>query len=204
MPDLFVSKTPLSGASQKPDYKNSASMLSSFCENPANISFQHQHPNEDIVLFLRSHFITNLPWIITGIFLVLLPLAIPFIMPFLNLDFFSASKNLTIIALLFYYLVVFSFTLINFMTWFYNIFIVTKERVIDIDYSNVVIHNVAETKMSHIQDVNYTQTGFIHSLFNYGDVFVQTAGNEVNFEALSVPNPREAVKIIASLIGKQK
>ncbi len=88
------------------------------------------------------------------------------------------------------------------MTWSYNIFIVTPKRVIDIDYSNTVIHNVAETKMTHIQDVNYTQVGFISSLFNFGDVFVQTAGYEVNFEALSVPQPRHASKIIAELIGK--
>ena len=63
---------------------------------------------------------------------------------------------------------------------------------------------MAITKLTHIVDVSYTQSGFAKSLFNYGDVFVQTAGTEKNFEALSVPKPREATHIIGDLIGKGK
>ena len=81
---------------------------------------------------------------------------------------------------------------------------VTSERIVDIDYSDIVVHNIAVTSLSHVQDVNYTQSGFIPTFFNFGDLFVQTAGNERNFEALSIPKPREATHIIGDLIGKTK
>lgn len=184
--------------------KHHARTLSSFCTNPHDVHFQSQREDEEILLFLRRHFITNFSWIFITIVLSLVPISIPILFPFLNMNISFVPAGLIIISLPFYYLILFSYALLHFMTWFYNIFIVTQERIVDIDYSHTVIHNVAETKTTHIQDVNYTQTGFISSIFNYGNVFVQTAGSEVNFEAHSAPNPRKAVEIIANLIGGKK
>ena len=38
------------------------------------------------------------------------------------------------------------------------------------------------------------------SLFNFGNVFVQTAGNELNIEFTNVPGSSDVVKIINSVI----
>ncbi|MBI2195543.1 MAG: hypothetical protein HYU48_00650 [Candidatus Levybacteria bacterium] len=184
--------------------KHHVHLFSTFCTNPDDIRFENQKEGEEILLFLRRHFITNISWIFISILLVLIPSVIPFFLPILNMDLSFVPAGLLAILIPFYYLGIFSYILVNFMTWFYNIFIVTKERVVDIDYSHTVIHNVSETKTSHLQDASYSQTGFISSIFNYGNVFVQTAGTEVNFEALAAPSPRKAVEIIASLIGAKK
>ena len=88
------------------------------------------------------------------------------------------------------------------MDWFYNITLITDRGVVDIDYSNIVYHDVAMTNLNLIEDVNYTKVGFIRSLLNYGDLFVQTAGGKENLEALAVPNPAEAARIIGESIGK--
>lgn len=213
MQDIFVSPhhskkedSPIVHQAIEPELitKHHAHLFSSFCTIPDDVHFENQQENEKILLFLRRHFITNISWIFIAIILTLIPVLIPFLFPLLNLNISFVPTGLITISFLFYYLAIFSYALVSFMTWFYNIFIVTEQRVVDIDYSNTVIHNVAETKMSHIQDVNYTQVGFISSIFNYGNVFVQTAGSEVNFEAMSAPNPREATKIIANLIGGKK
>ncbi len=184
-----------------PKTKHRPHALSSFCINPTGVHFESQQENEKILLFLRSHFITNISWIFIAIVLVLAPAIIPFVFPLLNLNLSFIPPGLLTISILFYYLIIFSYALSSFMTWFYNIFIVTEQRIVDIDYSHTVIHNVAETKLTHIQDVNHTQVGFIGSLLNFGNISVQTSGNEVNFEALSIPQPRKVGEIIASLIG---
>lgn len=179
-------------------------ILSTFCHHPKGVSFQTQKEKETIILFLRSHLITNLPWIIVTLVLIAVPvIALNFLSTF-RLDFLStqiAGRFITILTLL-YYLLVFSYVFISFLHWFYNVFIVTSERVVDIDYSDIVVHNIAVTSLSHVQDVNYTQSGFIPTLFNYGDLFVQTAGDERNFEAFSIPHPRKATHIIGDLTGK--
>lgn len=182
---------------------NHSHMFASFCQNPEGFSFQTQKHNERILLFLRRHFITNLSWILIALILSLIPAV--FIVLNTTLPLLTAiqiPRQFVIILTLFYYLILFSYIFINFITWFYNIFFVTNERVIDVDYSNIVIHNVAETKVGQIEDVHYVQSGFIRTLFNFGDVFLQTAGAEKIFEALAVPKPREAANIIAQRIGK--
>lgn len=197
MKDVFVAR--------KQNIEPHMNALSSFCQNPKGVSFQTQKKEESIILFLRSHFITNLSWIIFTAILVCLPLIVTLFLPLFKIDFLSspAAVRFATIYVLFYYLMVFSYAFINFLHWFYNVFIVTTERIIDIDYSDIVVHNMSQTKLNHIEDVTYTQSGFIPSFFNYGNLFVQTAGTEGNFEAFSIPRPAEATDIITQLTGKK-
>lgn len=198
MTDIFIRPN---GTKKDEEYVH---MLSDFCTNPLGVSFVEQEPDEKILLFLRRHFSTNAPWLFITLILLLIPVfAFIFGFELQILESFNLPGGFIFIFTILYYLVVFSYAFVNFITWFYSVFLVTQKRIVDIDYSNIVIHNVAFTKLSHVQDVNYTQSGFIRSLFNYGDVFAQTAGTETNFEALSVPQPRRATQIIADLIGKE-
>ena len=181
--------------------------LSSFCQNPLGFSFQNQEEDEKILLFLRRHLITNLSWLIPSILLLVLPLIPSMFAPLLERWFltpFLLPQNYLTVFLLFYYLFVFNYMFISFISWFYNIGIVTQKRVVDIDYSDIVHRYISFTKLSLIEDVTYRQTGFIRSLFNYGDVFVQTAGTHSNFEFLSVPQPAKATHVIQELIGRHQ
>ena len=180
MPDIFVAKTQKNikegvikeTHSQKKG--NISNMYSTFVENPDDVSFHHQEDDEKIILFLRRHFITNVPWILLTIILVLLPVLLPLGAGYL--PFPSLPGNFAFVLICIYYLFLISFVLFNFLNWYYNLWIATNKRLIDIDFADLVFHNVAETKYNLIQDVNYSQTGAIRSLFNYGDVFAQTAG----------------------------
>lgn len=198
MTDIFVAPKNI-----KQSEKNVMNAFSSFCQNPKGVSFQTQKQHESIILFLRSHFITNVSWIVVSLILIILPIIILTFVPTFRIDFLSSPTpgRFTAIYILFYYLIVFSYVFLSFLSWFYNVFIVTTERIIDIDYYDIVVHNMAATTLSHIEDVNYTQSGFIPTLFNYGNLFVQTAGTERNFEASSIPKPREATDIITELTG---
>lgn len=207
MTDIFVAPKKSKESIIKDEHQERSHMyiLSSFSKDPIGISFQAQKHDEVIILFLRAHFITNLFWILISLVLIFIPAIIAMLSSVFGIRFFSSPlvAHFTTVYLLFYYLIVFSFIFINFLHWFYNVFIVTTQRVVDIDYSDIVVHNIAVTKLSHVQDVNYTQSGFIPTLFNYGNLFVQTAGTEINFEAPNVPKPREATHIIGELIGKK-
>lgn len=183
--------------------ENHIHALSSFCQNPSGVSFQSQEDDEKILLFLRRHFITNVYWILISIFLAVLPVFIPNFLTLAGFSLFALAKNLIIIITAFYYLLIATYILINFLTWFYNISFITTKRVVDIDFSDLIYQNVAATKLSLLQDADYTQIGVIASLFNFGDVFVQTAGDKPNFDFLAVPSPAKVAQIIEELIGKR-
>lgn len=206
MADIFVAPKQNNNKKVKNDTSEPhMNVLSSFCQNPKGIKFQTQKETETIILFLRPYFLTNLPWILLSIILIFLPLVIAIFLPMFGINLLSSAViiHFATVYLIFYYLILFSYMLITFLTWFYNIFIVTADRIVDINYSDIVVHNVSETKLNHIEDVRYAQSGFIPTLFNYGDLFAQTAGEMENFEAHSIPKPKEATDIIANLIGNE-
>lgn len=178
-------------------------IFASFWQNPKSIYFDTQEPDEHILLFLRRHFVTNSPWITFTILLLFLPLLAIYILQSFNYSFSFLPQPLTQIILILYYLLVLTNAFVNFLDWYYNISIITSKRVLDIQLKDLVNKKVSATKINLIQDVDFKQTGTIPSIFNYGDVFMQTAGKDINFVADAVPNPEYVVQVVESLIGKE-
>ncbi len=177
--------------------KKGPHFYSSFFQDPDGLSFEDLEPGEIILLLLRRHFVTNVPWIATTIVLLLLPLLFPIV---LTLFPFPLPNSHTIMLFMgFYYLVIFGFVLLNFTLWYFQAGLVTNKRIIDVDLSGILYRQVSETKIQNVEDVTYNQTGFIRSLFNYGDVLVQTAGSVENIEYDRVPRPAQVADIIGDL-----
>jgi hypothetical protein len=178
-------------------------ILSSFSQNPKGISFEGQKEKETIALFLRSHFIKNLSWILITFVLIFLPIIILTSLSNFGLNFLStpiASRFVTVFSLL-YCLLVFSYVFTSFLHWFYNVFIITSQRIVEIDYSDIVIHDTSAASLTHVREVDYAQSGFVPTYFNYGNLFVRTMGDEKNFEVFSIPKPKEAAHVLKNLTG---
>lgn len=178
--------------------------LGAFIMRPARAHFATQGPNESILLFLRQHPITQIPWIATAILLMLIPLVV---FPFfgeINIFSFTLPPLYTIVITLFWYLATFAFIFVNFILWYYNINIVTNLRVVDIDFIYLLVQEVAATRITHIEDVAYKRIGVFALLFDYGDVFIQTAGAEANIEFLRIPHPKRVTQLIIELMGENR
>lgn len=176
-------------------------LFTSFTMQPEGVGFEHQEADEQIILLLRRHLITNVPWIIVTLILLVLPLLVPTILTLTNQDlFFLIPDNFLLIYLSLYYLIVIGYALLNFVLWFYNVGLVTNFRVIDIDIVNFTSKNVSATAIDDIVDVEYTQQGFLQNTFDYGNVFMQTAGTKENFEFDLVPRPAVVADIVSDLI----
>lgn len=181
-------------------HKNSVHFYSSLGINPDGVEFENQEPNEEVILLVRRDLITNVPWIVTALILILVP-PIIFIASDLFLPFFRISASTQLAMLLFYYLVVAGFILVEFTIWYFNIGLVTNKRIIDLDVSGILFKHIAETRLELIEDVSYSQVGSIRSVFNYGDILIQTAARFANFEFDRSPEPAKIVRIIADMIG---
>lgn len=180
-------------------------LVSGYDDTPGSVRFGDQMENEVLLLYLRRHFITNLPWIIIAIALALVPIMIEIAqsLALFQLSFLNDQAKF-IVYLFYYFFIISGYVFVNYLTWFYNISLVTNIRVVDIDFSSIVIEDVAATKLSQLEDVSYVQIGILRSIFDYGDVRLQTAGTASNFEFLAVPHPERIIKIINNLIGKNK
>jgi len=183
--------------------KHKANLFSNFVENPENVTFETQDEDEIIILLVRRDLITNVPWIAAAIVLIFIPILISSFSSLFT-PFFNFSIQTQLVGVLFYYLIVFGFILIEFTLWYFNIGLVTNKRIVDFDVSGILSKHVSETRLNLIEDVSYIQVGSVRTIFNYGDVVMQTAGSLPNFEFDRAPEPARIVRIIGDMIGGKK
>lgn len=151
--------------------------------------------NEQVLLFLRAHPITITSWAIFALILLVIPLIFG---SYLNLLPLSTAQLLFIVA--FWYAYTFSYVLTKFYFWYFNIGVVTNKRIIDIDAVNLLQNHTTATTTNKVEEVNKKTLGLFGSFFDYGSVFVETAGANPNIEFYNVPRPSEVVKIINSTV----
>jgi len=202
MPTIFVSpeKKPHGHAFVPKDQPPTRMRpLTAFAVNPLGLRFETQEEEEVVVLFLRQHFIVNLPWIAITILLLIAPTVIfPKLFSALSIHF-PFPPGYYFIGTIFWYVATFGFALASFIGWFFNIYIVTNERVVDIDFFYLLYKKFSEAELLKIQDISYTSGGILAAIFNFGNVTVQTAGESPNLEFDSVPFPEKVVETIRSL-----
>ncbi|MBI5465389.1 PH domain-containing protein [Candidatus Gottesmanbacteria bacterium] len=198
MPDVFVEKTP----TKQSFWQRLKQPLLAYVANPAGMHFESQEPEEEVVLLLRRHIITNVPWLTAGFLMFIAP---PIIFPLLS--FFNPLHlpfRFQFIFTLFWYVLTFGTTLMGFLNWYFNVYIVTNERIVDVDFINLLYRQIASTRIVRIQDVTYKVGGLVRAIFDYGDVYIQTAGTEENFEFEAVPHPEMVAKKLLNLMEREE
>lgn len=173
--------------------------LSSFAVNPRSVSFETQETDETVILLLRRHVVTNVPWIVASVIAFFAPVFLIPAFSFLGL-LSSVPASMQFVFTIFWYMGVFTFSFLSFINWYFNVYIVTNQRLIDVDFVNLTYREISHAPLFKVQDINFKQIGVISSIFNFGSVYVQTAGELPNFDFVDVPKPSEVVKIISDLV----
>jgi len=168
--------------------------FSAFVVRPKNLNFETQDPEEKILLLLRKHPITNVPWILTSILGLFAP-AILYIVPLIGF----LPARFQFITIVFWYLLVIGYIVQQFLDWYFNVYIITDERIIDFDFYSLIYKRVSETKIDRIEDVTYQMAGVTRSIFNFGTVYIQTAGEAREFDFEDTPQPQQVAKLLNEL-----
>lgn len=159
-------------------------------DKPQKISFSEQEKGEVIELFLRQHPIVNLPWILISIIATILPAIIIRLDQSLNLNLLiNVPTNIIIAALVIYFLLILGYIVEQFLSWYFNVYIVTNRHVVDIDFQSLLYRNVVEIRLNDIESVEAKVSGVLAPIFNYGDVVMDTAATQEAATFLRVPRP---------------
>ena len=160
---------------------------------PNVLTFAEKTEDEIILVGLRSHWFTNVSWVITAFIMFIIPTFLRFIPTHLF------APNLQIILIFSWYLMTFAFSFEKFLSWYFDLYFITNKRIVDIDFNNLLDKKFSEADIDRIQDVTSRISGVSQTIFNYGTVLIQTAAeqNEIIFE--KVKNPEKVVKILQEL-----
>ncbi len=168
------------------------------------LHFYGQHPRERIILLVRRHWFIPFKFVSLFVFLIILPPIIYAFLPLAIKEFlsFGAPYIFLVLALSVYYLILWLYFFIIWINYYLDVWIVTNERIINIQQLALFKRIVSEQKITRVQDVTSEVVGIIPTFFNFGNIYVQTAGTKERFVFEQVPHPEEIKRVILSAHGE--
>lgn len=171
-------------------------------QNPQKVHYSDLHPGEKIHLFVRRHPVSLSRWFFAALFMGLLPW-----LAALSVVGINTPESIIYIfetLLVCWYLLLIGAVLENFLLWYFDIYLVTNKRVVDIDVNFNLHRKVAEIDLETVQYVTYQSTGLLGALFDVGSVCVETYGGQKDFKLLNVHRPSVVHDLITDQIQGSK
>lgn len=169
---------------------------------PIDYYFSLQSGDEKILRIIHRHWF-NIVIQFIPIFALLGMMFLSIVLyPYIFTEFIDDSARI-----LFYFLQTFFALLMwiyGFIIWFdyyLDIWIMTTERIVNVEQKGLFSRQVSELKYRMIQDVSTDVKGFFPTILNFGDLTVQTAAEQSRFMFRSVGNPYH---IKAEIMAQQK
>ena len=167
-------------------------------------TFESQTSDEQVLAVLRAKMITNFSWIFLSAILLLAPVVVlPLSLSFGLGNLLPANSQVAVIGfLVVWYLLIFAFTFQSFLTWYFNLYIITNKRIIDTDFLPLFYQKISSCELTQVEDITVSISGFVQSTFNYGNIQIQTAGEKDEFEFVKVSNPEAVQRLIEQAIDQ--
>ncbi|MBI5421199.1 MAG: PH domain-containing protein [Parcubacteria group bacterium] len=150
------------------------------------------YEGETITKTIRRHWFIVATDIVMFLFFALVPLF--GITMFLNAVTKGGGATDYGAFIAFFYLVWLEFSWIMFaVTWttnyYLDVVLITNRRLLKVEQKGLFARDIAEMRLERIQDISVDIMGLIPSLLNFGDLKVQTAGEEEAFVISDIPDP---------------
>jgi PH (Pleckstrin Homology) domain-containing protein len=162
------------------------------------MTFPGRHDGEPILLLLRRHWFVLVPSVLLFLFLAALPFFLRLILPagLLALLRGSVWEGAATIGIAAYYLFLWLFFFTIIVDYYLDVWIVTDERIVNIEQVGLFRRVISEQRLIRVQDVTSDVRGILPTFLNFGNVYVQTAAERERFIFLQVPRPTDVEKLI--------
>lgn len=115
--------------------------------------------------------------------------------------FISTNEYLTLFVGLIF-LFVLSYGFYHFILWFYDVYIITNQRVISVAQKSMFQKEYSELNYTQVKDVTYAIRGVFATLFHFGSVYVKGVDTDIELSNLSYPD--EVQEMIKKLSENSK
>lgn len=165
--------------------------------------FKGQLPGEIILKVIRRHWF-DIFWqyIPLSALLALLILSM-MILPSLVPDLYT-SPQLFYFAHSLFLLALWLYAALIWVDYYLDVWIVTNKRVVNVEQKGLFMRDVSELRYNKIQDITTEVKGVIPTFLNYGNVYIQTAGEQLRFLFHNVPDPYSIKGQLVELQKRQR
>lgn len=162
--------------------------------------FADQHENEVIHEVIHRHWFNILSKFVGIIGITFLLAGSVVVLPLLFPGFSgSAADRFTTFVQNTALLISWLFGFFLWIDYYFDVWIVTNERIVNVEQKGLFDRQVSELRFNRVQDVTSTVEGLIPTMLNYGDVAVQTAGETERFLFRQVPDPNRIKDLVMRL-----
>ena len=151
----------------------------------------NQIPGEKVLKVVRRDLFILFKTVVMFIFLCVLPLAVGVAVLYGKVELLDNEifKSLLILGVSAYYLFIWLFLFFGFIDYFLDVWIITSERIINIEQDGFFARTISEQKLTHIEDVTSETKGIMSTFLKFGYLYVQTAAEKERFIFKDVPDP---------------
>ncbi len=166
----------------------------------------NQHDGEEIIFHLRRHWFVFFKLFLFFVLLSLIPIVLYYLINQNQPVFLDNEIGYPLILILFlsYYLILLISALTAWTETYLDVWTITSDRIINREQHGLFNRVVSELDLARIQDVTAEQKGFFPTIFYYGNVYVQSAGEKERFVFEQIAEPYKIAKIIQKLDEKAK
>ncbi|MEK7142722.1 MAG: PH domain-containing protein [Patescibacteria group bacterium] len=156
---------------------------------------------EKIVLFIRRHWASFLGQFLLSTAMLILPAIILIIALVTQPQVFKGMLlNFLVMGLSIYYLIALTVAFVAWISFYYDVYIIYADSVVDIVQQGFFGRKISQLSILRVQDVSSDIKGFLPTFFGFGDVLVETAGEQSqNFLLVAVPQPQKVASKIMEL-----
>ncbi len=166
----------------------------------------NQRPDEHVVLFLRRHWFALLGIVSAFVLLVGIPLAVGWYYQGTLENWIAHPIIGPVFVILgsIYFLSIWLFAFLEFTDYYLDTWIITNERIINIEQEGLFNRTASELDLAAVQDTTAEIRGIIQTIFTYGQVYVQTAGEKGRFHFKNIDNPEHVKELVTRLVEEDK
>lgn len=166
----------------------------------------NQKIDEKTIFFLRRHWTTVLQIFSSMLILYIVPAGIAWyfyeeILIWLTDPFLGP---LLAIVMGMYVMGVWLLTFVQFTNYYLDAWIVTNRRVINIEQNSLFNRTASELPLSVVQDVTSEVKGIVQTVLDFGNVYIQTAGEKDRFVFENIPHPEKIKEEVVRFVQEEK
>ncbi|MDQ6986093.1 MAG: hypothetical protein Q9M91_05755 [Candidatus Dojkabacteria bacterium] len=166
---------------------------------PKSIRFENQNDYEYVFVVVRSHWSSNIAWIVRNVLYSFIPILLLVLYSYFNISLsFVSAINVSIFFLAFYS-VIMTNVIRDFFDWYFDPYIVTNQRIVHYEFKPFSSYTIKETNLENIEFVREKSAGVLAGIFDYGTIIVATASEQSLFEFKKIPEATLVRDIITDL-----
>lgn len=173
------------------------------------MTFTHlikQKSYEKIVHPLRRHWATFMPFLFGFLVLLFVPVVLAIILQAVLPTAFEQPfwYALMVLGAGTYYLLILVYFFAHFVDFYLDLWIVTNDRIVDIEQFGLFSRSISEVDLFRIQDVTTHVNGVFATFFDFGNVEVKTASENVDIVFRNIPHPNKVRESLLRLAHEDR